>query len=201
MSTATRSCPSCGAELPSRARFCRACGAPQEESSEARITAIEEKSPEPHPTLAGRSRFPIGRLVLVLGVVGVIAYFAISGGSGSPYKASVSGGFPKTQYVGAAENMVVAVANKGKKPIPDLTIELTNADAWVVQSPPNANALGNGIYSFGPVPPGGSLDARLTLVPKDAGNFTIDIGVYGATSNGVPVDSIDALSQDVAIVP
>lgn len=82
MSPATRSCSSCGAELPRSARFCRACGGAQGDDAEARGDAIEEAAApaQPRPTIAGRSRFPLGRLLLVLAVGGVIAYFAISGG-------------------------------------------------------------------------------------------------------------------------
>jgi hypothetical protein len=78
MSAATRSCSSCGAELPSGARFCRMCGAPQEDAAQARDEAIEEAvaPAQPRPTIAGRPHFSVGALFGVLVVGGVIAYIA-----------------------------------------------------------------------------------------------------------------------------
>jgi hypothetical protein len=106
----------------------------------------------------------------VLAVGAVIAYFAISGGSRPSYKSSVTGGFPKMQYVGEAEDMHVTVTNEDTKPIPNLTIDLDNNSPRVVQSAfPGGESLGNGIYRFGPIAPGESLDTRFRLCRRRPG--------------------------------
>jgi hypothetical protein len=203
-------CASCGAELPTHARFCRSCGAAQREVK----PPPRDADSQPPAADEGRKEFafpfPIGRTIVVLAVAAAVAYFAISDGAGPAYDGSMSGQFSKTQYVGLADPMSVVVHNDGTTAMPNVTIELTDHAPWVVQSvAPDGKSLGDGLYSFGPLPPGDELDATLTLVPKEAGNFTIGIYAYGDVSDGtaqglhsIPKgDPIDGLSQGVAIVP
>jgi hypothetical protein len=183
----TTPCDACGAPLPTGARFCRTCGARQQQKSAVDREEAAAPDANPKPTLAGPSHFPYGRLAIVLAVGGVIAYFAIAG-SDNPYDGLVTGFFAKTQYVGGAEEMTLSVTNRGKR-MPNVTVDLDNNEPWVVQDVnPQATAHGGGVYSFGPLPRRGRVDITFTLVPKEPGNFTIDDTTYGElSSSGIPL--------------